>query len=120
MVFVLVSIKHSITIFLASFLAAIEILSLCTSTPIFNAGHKRVFLSGGFQASTQPLLHNGRPFVLASCGQVLDKLDNFHLLPSITQSQCKFMREREIAQSERTDLNHLPPGPTPGGQRLSV
>jgi hypothetical protein len=26
--------------------------------------HKRVFLSGGFEASTQTLLHKGRPFIL--------------------------------------------------------
>jgi hypothetical protein len=29
-------------------------------------------------------------------GQVLDKLDKFHVLPNITQSQCKSMREKEI------------------------
>jgi len=28
---------------------------------------------------------------------MLDKLDNFHLLLNITQSQCKSMREREIS-----------------------
>src|SRR5271168_690499 len=33
--FALVSITHSITIFPASFLTAIEILSLCTSMPIY-------------------------------------------------------------------------------------
>src|SRR6266851_1759437 len=31
---------------------------------IFSASHKRVFLSGGFEASTQTLLHKGRPFIL--------------------------------------------------------
>src|SRR5580692_1113478 len=35
MMFALVSITHSITIFPASFLTAIEILSLCTSMPIY-------------------------------------------------------------------------------------
>src|SRR6266481_5540239 len=29
--------------------------------------------------------------------QVLDKLDNFHILPNIAESQCKSMRERKIA-----------------------
>src|SRR6266566_4846059 len=40
---------------------------------------------------------NHQSRTIASCGQVLDKLDNFHLLLNITQSQCKSMREREIA-----------------------
>src|SRR5450755_1631951 len=31
---------------------------------IFSASHKRVFLSGGFEVSTQTLLHKGRPFIL--------------------------------------------------------
>src|ERR1700681_3193446 len=35
MMFALASITHSITIFPASFLTAIEILSLCTSMPIY-------------------------------------------------------------------------------------
>ena len=37
--------------------------------------------------------------------KLLDKLDKFHVLRNITESQCKSMREREIAQSERLDLN---------------
>jgi hypothetical protein len=31
---------------------------------IFSASHKRVFLSGGVEASTQTLLQKGRPFIL--------------------------------------------------------
>ena len=31
---------------------------------IFCASHKRVFLSGWFEASTQTLLQKGRPFIL--------------------------------------------------------
>jgi hypothetical protein len=65
MTFAFVSITHSITSFPASFLTAIEMLSLCNAHPdIFSASHKRVFLSGGFEASTQTLLHKGRPFIL--------------------------------------------------------
>jgi hypothetical protein len=33
---------------------------------IFCASHKRVFLSGWFEASTQTLLQKGRPFILSS------------------------------------------------------
>jgi hypothetical protein len=51
---------------------------------------------------------------------VLDKLDNFYVMPNIAESQCNSMREREIGQSERFDLNRRPPGPTPGGQRTNV
>src|SRR5580693_7996021 len=50
MTFALVSITHSITIFPASFLTAIEILSLCTSMPIYLVLVIRVFLSGGVRA----------------------------------------------------------------------
>src|SRR6202030_689194 len=47
----LVSITHSITIFPASFRTAIEILSLCTSMPIYLVlVINRVFLSGGVRA----------------------------------------------------------------------
>src|SRR5271156_4240808 len=45
--FALVSITHSITIFPAAFMTAIEILSLCTSMPIYLVLVIRVFLSGG-------------------------------------------------------------------------
>src|SRR5260221_51805 len=50
MAFALVSITHSITIFPAAFLTAIEILSLCTSMPIYLMLVIRVFLSGGVRA----------------------------------------------------------------------
>src|SRR6202030_1171415 len=50
MTFALVSITHSITSFPAAFLTAIEILSLCTSMPIYLMLVIRVFLSGGVRA----------------------------------------------------------------------
>src|SRR6266853_2651124 len=50
MAFALVSITHSIAIFPAAFLTAIEILSLCTSMPIYLMLVIRVFLSGGVRA----------------------------------------------------------------------
>jgi hypothetical protein len=40
-------------------------------TDIFGAGHKRAFLSGWFETSTQTLLQKGRPFILRrKIGQV--------------------------------------------------
>src|ERR1700730_1828866 len=59
-----VSITHSITSFPAAFLTAIEILSLCTSKPIYfllsieGAPFWRV------EPNTQNLLQKGRPFIL--------------------------------------------------------
>src|ERR1700738_1621865 len=55
-----VSITHSITIFPASFLTAIEMLSLCTSIPIyFLSFNMRVLLSVGVDANDQNLLQRG-------------------------------------------------------------
>src|ERR1700684_3306809 len=59
-----VSITHSITIFPASFLTAIEMLSLCTSIPIYFRLFMEGFLSVGVEAITQTLLQKGRPFIL--------------------------------------------------------
>src|SRR6266404_5594807 len=59
-----VSMTHSITIFPASFLTAIETLSLCTSMPIYLVLVMRVFLSGEVEFSTQNLLQKGHPFIL--------------------------------------------------------
>src|ERR1700686_955217 len=57
---VFVSITHSITIFPASFLTAIEMLSLCTSIPIyFLSFNMRVLLSVGVDANDQNLLQRG-------------------------------------------------------------
>src|SRR5271167_1853907 len=56
-----VSMTHSITIFPASFMTAIEMLSLCTSMPIYLVLVIRVFLSGRVEPSTQNLLQKGRP-----------------------------------------------------------
>ncbi len=53
----------------------------------------RHFVSG--YRISKALREEGR--VAKSRGQVLDKLDNFHLLLNITQSRCKSMSEREIA-----------------------
>src|SRR5216684_5799236 len=55
-----VSITHSITIFPASFLTAIEMLSLWTSIPIyFLSLNMRVLLSVGVDANDQNLLQRG-------------------------------------------------------------
>src|SRR6202158_1190466 len=55
-----VSITHSITIFPAPFLTAIEILSLWTSIPIyFLSFNMRVLLSVGVDANDQNLLQRG-------------------------------------------------------------
>src|ERR1700692_3394210 len=55
-----VSMTHAITIFPASFLTAIEMLSLCTSMPIyFLSFNMRVLLSVGVDASDQNLPQRG-------------------------------------------------------------
>src|ERR1700731_2569637 len=55
-----VSITHSITIFPAPSLTAIEMLSLCTSIPIyFLSFNMRVLLSVGVDANDQNLLQRG-------------------------------------------------------------
>src|ERR1700736_1498897 len=59
-----VSMTHSITIFPALFLTAIEMLSLCTSIPIYLVPVIRVFLSGKVEFSTQNLLQKGHTFIL--------------------------------------------------------
>src|ERR1700676_5009696 len=68
MTFAFVSITHSITSFPASFLTAIEMLSLCTSMPIYLVPviKGRSFLEG-FEPNTQNLTPKGRPFYIASC-----------------------------------------------------
>src|SRR6202158_6211400 len=69
---VFVSITHSITIFPASFLTAIEMLSLCTSIPIyFLSFNMRVLLSVGVDANDQNLLQRGALVycvLLSECG----------------------------------------------------
>jgi hypothetical protein len=53
---------HSIPIFPAALMTAIEILSLCTSIPIYLVlVMKGVFLSGAVEPNTQNLLQKGRP-----------------------------------------------------------
>src|SRR5258706_6941418 len=55
-----VSMTHSITIFPAPFLTAIEMLSLCTSIPIyFLSFNMRVLLSVGVDANDQNLHQSG-------------------------------------------------------------
>src|SRR6202162_412690 len=55
-----VSMTHSITIFPAPFITAIEMLSLCTSIPIyFLSFNMRVLLSVGVDANDQNLLQRG-------------------------------------------------------------
>src|ERR1700693_3321836 len=66
-----VSITHSITTFPAPFLTAIEMLSLCTSIPIyFLSFNMRVLLSVGVDANDQNLLQRGALLycVLSECG----------------------------------------------------
>src|SRR5277367_5483499 len=57
----LVSMTHSIMIFPAAFRTASEMLSLCTSMPIYLVPVIRAFLSGRVEPSTQNLLQKGRP-----------------------------------------------------------
>jgi len=57
---------HSITIFPAPFITAIEMLSLCTSYRYTFCYPLRAFLSVGIEASPKTLLQKGRPFIFAS------------------------------------------------------
>src|SRR6202162_5546085 len=67
MMLALVSITHSITIFPAAFLTAIEILSLCTSMPIyFLLSIEGVPFWRGFELTTQNPTPKGAPFYIAS------------------------------------------------------
>src|ERR1700693_4385961 len=67
MTFAFVSITHSITSFPASFLTAIEMLSLCTSMPIYLVPViKGCSFLEGFEPNTQNLTPKGRPFYIAS------------------------------------------------------
>src|SRR6202162_2661297 len=69
MTFALVSITHSITSFPASFLTAIEMLSLCTSIPIYlQLVIKGCSFLEGLSTNTQNLLPKGRPFILRRAG----------------------------------------------------
>src|ERR1700722_4096582 len=70
MTFAFVSITHSITSFPASFLTAIEMLSLCTSMPIYLVPViKGCSFLEGFEPNTLNLTPKGRPFYIASCGE---------------------------------------------------
>src|ERR1035437_9112378 len=89
MTFALVSITHSITSFPESFLTAIEILSLCTSIPIYLVPViKGCSFLEGFEPNTQNLTPKGRPFYIASCrltGEVppVPTLLNYEMTASI-------------------------------------
>src|SRR5579864_7073261 len=62
-----VSITHSITIFPAPFLTAIEMLSLCTSMPIyFLLSIEGVPFCRGFEPNTQNPTPKGAPFYIVS------------------------------------------------------
>src|SRR5215467_16189818 len=63
-VLALVSMTHSITTLPTEFLTAIEILSVCTSIPIYLVLVIKGVLSGAVEPSTQNLLHRGRPFIM--------------------------------------------------------
>src|ERR1700732_2179 len=81
---VFVSITHSITIFPASFLTAIEMLSLCTSIPIyFLSFNMRVLLSVGVDANDQNLLQRGA------------------LLYCVVISECEIFRQGRMSRPPR-------------------
>src|ERR1700683_3721341 len=62
-----VSMTHSITIFPAPFLTAIEMLSLCTSIPIyFLLSIEGAPFCSGFEPNTQNPTPKGAPFYIAS------------------------------------------------------
>src|SRR5215831_15544238 len=85
-----VSMRHSITIFPKAFTTAIEMLSLCTSMPIYLVPViKGRFLSGGVERSTQTLLQKGRPlYCVGNPETEIGLLANFRLARLIrTQGQ---------------------------------
>src|SRR5260370_17958600 len=61
-----VSMTHSITIFPTAFITAIEMLSLCTSIPIYLMLVIKGVLSGGVELNTQNHTPKGAPFYIAS------------------------------------------------------
>src|SRR6266481_3419244 len=61
-----VSMTHSITIFPAAFITAIEMLSLCTSIPIYLVLVIKGVLSGWVEPNTQNPTPKGAPFYIAS------------------------------------------------------
>src|SRR5580698_2707226 len=61
-----VSITHSITIFPTAFITAIEMLSLCTSIPIYLVLVIKGVLSGRVEPNTQNPTPKGAPFYIAS------------------------------------------------------
>src|SRR6266851_4951403 len=61
-----VSMTHSITIFPAAFITAIEMLSLCTSIPIYLVLVIKGVLSGWAEPNTQNPTPKGAPFYIAS------------------------------------------------------
>src|SRR5258707_8980300 len=71
MTFAFVSITHSITSFPASFLTAIEMLSLCTSMPIYLVPViKGCSFLEGFEPNTQNLTPKGAPFLYCVVGGI--------------------------------------------------
>src|SRR5262249_43663733 len=60
----LVSMTHSITTLPAEFLTAIEILSLCTSMPIYLVLIIRAPSSGAVERALKPYSKQGAPFIL--------------------------------------------------------
>src|ERR1700674_3774833 len=59
-----VSMTHSITIFPAAFITAIEMLSLCTSIPIYLVLVIKGVLSGRVEPNTQNPTPKGAPFYI--------------------------------------------------------
>ena len=66
MVLALVSMMHSITSLPEEFRTAIEIVSLCTSNPIYFTLSIEGVLSGGVELNTQNPTPKGAPFYIAS------------------------------------------------------
>src|ERR1700746_1339450 len=76
-----VSITHSITIFPEAFMTALEILSLCTSIPIYLVlVIKGCSFLEGLSTNTQNLLQKGRPLYCVVCrparSQAQTEIDN--------------------------------------------
>src|ERR1700733_11508538 len=96
-----VSMTHSITIFPAPFLTAIEMLSLCTSIPIyFLSFNMRVLLSVGVDANDQNLLQRGALLYcvfLSSCGKPRFPVVDNPVLRTYRSLGCKFRRSATTA-----------------------
>src|SRR5271163_2899774 len=94
-----VSMTHSITTFPAPFLTAIEILSLCTSMPIYLVlVIKGCSFLEGFEPNTQNPTPKGAPFYIAS-GGLNGSTQHSDGIPLIAKTKARITRQGSISRN---------------------